>query len=502
MGMFRFQVPRRGGRRAFTLIELLVVVVIVGVIFSIVLPALLRAGRARPAEPPAAARPADGDAVARRPPPGPPGTWPVLDAADVALDLEVTHQRIGLEVYTRTLARAEARYVVRAAAPGPVRLEVPFPAGTVEARDVALRMETPTGTAELPGVRFGPGGMSWTGVLPRDPLVVHAAYTTRSGETFEYRLPSAARTRAAAIDVAIAGEPRFTVPDRSLQPTSVEGARLAWRVRDLVADRPVVIALPAADSPLGRAARLFQLAGLALLAFGAGFWYLGDLRSPGALDDFRWGHFLLLALTYCTFFVAFAVLGFHGQVPTGWALAASAAVSLPLLLLQASRIRGARFALRDALPLAAGSVGLAIAGVYGEAWRDYVFLAAGLAAMAYVTATYPAWAAGREAQAERRLAAARAAEAAEDLPMAGAGGKGLHCVACGAAGGEAPFCAACGTPRARDLGCPRCGAAVSVPAPFLAASYAPAAPFGAGAFAARLHCRCCGAGLVEDPVAG
>ena len=55
-------------------------------------------------------------------------------------------------------------------------------------------------------------------------------------------------------------------------------------------------------SPTGRAILFLRLAGLAVLLFGLGFIYLNDLKEPGRLDSFRWGHFLLLALTYSLFF--------------------------------------------------------------------------------------------------------------------------------------------------------------------------------------------------------
>ena len=48
---------------------------------------------------------------------------------------------------------------------------------------------------------------------------------------------------------------------------------------------------------------LFRFVGLAVLLFGAGFWYLSEQHKPGALNGFRWSHFLLLATIYSLFFV-------------------------------------------------------------------------------------------------------------------------------------------------------------------------------------------------------
>lgn len=385
---------RRLCRRAFTLIELQIVVVIVGFLFAVMLPALMRVGHPVPQQAPVHT---GGRGAVRMP-----GALPILDAARVDMRLDAAERRVGLDVYSHYVAHCQAHYVVSKPGPVVVRLEIPFPEGTTDARDVWLGMRTAAGLVEPNGVAYSLTGIRWQGVLPGGSAEFEARYTTHGGETFEFHLPRAARTHQADVRVEIQGAPSFVIPDRSLQPTTTAGSTLSWHLTNLVTEYPLVIDLPAADSPLGRASRLFQLAGLALLLFGAGFWYLGDLRRPGALDDFRWGHFLLLALTYCTFFVVFAVLGFHDELPLGWSLAVAAVVALPLLLLHGSRILGWRFALADLLPLAAFTIALAVVGIYGGGWRDYIFLAAAVACTGYVTATFPAWSAGRQAAKERR----------------------------------------------------------------------------------------------------
>ncbi|MCB0069089.1 MAG: prepilin-type N-terminal cleavage/methylation domain-containing protein, partial [Caldilineaceae bacterium] len=83
-------------------------------------------------------------------------------------------------------------------------------------------------------------------------------------------------------------------------------------------------AAQAPEPPPSPAAQLVRRAGLAVLLFGAGFWYLAELRRPGCLDRFRLGQFLLLALTFSLFFVAFAVLH-EQQLPA--AVAAGGAVA-------------------------------------------------------------------------------------------------------------------------------------------------------------------------------
>jgi hypothetical protein len=74
----------------------------------------------------------------------------------------------------------------------------------------------------------------------------------------------------------------------------------------------------------------------------------------------------------------------------------AAVFSLPLLVLHVSAVLGLRFAVTRVLPLAVFSLGLVVNGVYGGELRDYLFMAAIVLVIAYVTVTFPAWAARRE----------------------------------------------------------------------------------------------------------
>lgn len=155
-------------------------------------------------------------------------------------------------------------------------------------------------------------------------------------------------------------------------------------------------------------ALMLRLAGLAVLLFGGGFWYLVELHEPGRLDRFRLGHFLLLALTHSLFFAVFAVLGSR-EVDAWLAVGIAAAVSYPLLVLHVATIVDLRFALVSALPLAVLSTGLVVNGVYGGAAQPFVYLGCACGVIAHLTLTYPRLARGHEARREalaRELAAA------------------------------------------------------------------------------------------------
>ena len=117
--------------------------------------------------------------------------------------MRVTHHRVGMAVYTRYTARYHKRLLARPPADGSsaVRLEVPFPRGTVEARDVFLHFSTQAGRREPEGVTYGLDGIRWMGALPEDPTVVEVEFVTQGREVFEYSLPAARRARSVEVDL-------------------------------------------------------------------------------------------------------------------------------------------------------------------------------------------------------------------------------------------------------------------------------------------------------------
>lgn len=397
-------------RRGFTLIELMVVVILIALIAAVVLPAALSRmqeaqGPQKPAERIAQAAPSArllGTEDARR---------VVIESTDARVTL-VPHPVLdGVRVHAEYDASFSGTFVVRNAdlVADEVSLAFPFPPGLREARDVSLRLVDERGNAaEAPGALYNLGGIEWRGkVRPGGTVTVAVSYTARGRDAFVYTLGNEGRSGAVRFEARLADGARPVVPADSLQPTEVGPDRILWRFEKLVAREPLVVELPPGDSPLGRLILLCQLAALAVLLYGAGFWYLSELRKPGSLDDFRWGHFLLLALDYTLFFAAFAVVGYRGAV--GPALGVAAAVSLPLLTLHVARLADLRFALRSNLPLVVLTLSAVVAGAYAEAYRAHVFLAVVVIAVAFATLTYRRWAAGQQAhQAVKRAAGERA----------------------------------------------------------------------------------------------
>lgn len=399
----------------FTLIELLVVVAIIAVVSAIILPVFFQAAdRARKASAqqtalqPESLQGEEGkQELPVAEPAFPPGPRPVLDSVALKMTLTSSYHRIGMDVFTRYRVDCTGQIVFQrpeGIQNSQVALIVPFPANTLEARDVEMKVFRPGSETPLPLSKVIYSRKGIYCLCPPEspePLTAEVRFTALGREQFDYPLPPAQQLKSVALTLNLSGMEAYTLPDDSLQPSFASPHQLRWEFQNLVSDRQITVQIPGAEAPLARVMLLSRLVALAVLLFGAGFWYLSEQVQPGRMDSFRLGHFLLLALTYSLFFIIFAVLGFHGKLETPIAMALSAVFSLPLLILHTARILDLRFALTRVVPLAVFTVGLVVTGVYGAEIRDYVFIGAAILGLAYVTLTYQSWTAGRERYRQR-----------------------------------------------------------------------------------------------------
>ena len=385
--------------RAFTLIELLIVVAVFSIIAAILVPNLIRARRQAQVAAQARSRASD---VSATPTPRAEESGPLAEvrSQEMIVSLSARVERSGMEVATPY--RADVSGSLKLGLPShlterqKVRVSIPFPLGASDATNVRLALRVGDTLVPESSLGFRKEGFSWVGeVSPDQEIRAEFHYEAVGLDRFYLALGPSSRVAQLKITLDCSQCPQISIPPQALQPTSRTPEKLEWDYQNLVAERALIVALPTDSTVDAKVLLLCRLVGLAVLLYGLGFWYLGELHQPGRLARFNWGNFFLLALTYSFFFPVLAVLSLGLNIDLPASLLIAGALSLPLLTIHVTRIVDFRFACAN-LGLAALTLGLVVNGVFGEKYQIHVYLAASFLCIGFVTLTFRRWSEHRQ----------------------------------------------------------------------------------------------------------
>ena len=113
-----------------------------------------------------------------------------------------------------------------------------------------------TGSRLLPNSRGTPSAVC--NIEPGQSLAADLRFSALGRDRFEYRLPPAQQLQSIKMVLHLTGAPSVTVPDESLQPTSMPADQLRWEINNLVSDRHITVQIPEAMAPASRVLYLWR----------------------------------------------------------------------------------------------------------------------------------------------------------------------------------------------------------------------------------------------------
>lgn len=469
----------------FTLIELMIVVVIIGIIFSIALPLVLKTKDKIKSNESFEQNPKIVNQIRTRGKSEIPKeeinyVAPQTLTTDIKVDLSTTNYIKGFDVYTLFTAdfKGEFTFMNKDKTNDNVKLLFLFPKNTTQVNEVMLKIKDPAGNFFEPDdVIYSPDNITrYIKLGYHETATVLINYKAEGNEKYIYETPENISAKTFKMSIKIDNAFPDYIPKYSLQPTKISENMYIWDLKNIVTNGKIIVELPGTTSPIGKIILFFKLAGLAVLLFGLGLLYISGLDQPGRLDSFRLGHFLLLAVTYSLFFVNYVVLSLGRDIDVTTSLTLAAVFSLPLLILHVSKAWGVNFGIGRVLPLAVFTLGIVVNGVYGGEYKRYIFLGFVFITISFLIMSYGTWTNQRKLFLEKKekerkhkeeelkkLEEKNIQDIAEKKKEELETDNSSFCVSCGVKSSPSKYCPGCGILKPVELICVVCGIKYKVP---------------------------------------
>jgi prepilin-type N-terminal cleavage/methylation domain-containing protein len=464
-------------KKGFTLIELLVVVGIIGIVFAILVPNILRARdrvKNKSFEQSLLLKNGISDksildeSIKKRIVKEEKNfVIPETISTDINVDLSRTNFVKGFDVYTLFNANfsGEFTFVNKDQKNDLVKIFFMFPQNTTQVNQVQFKVKDSKGNfIEPDDITINSNSVSkYLKLKYKEKATVKISYIAEGYDNYIYESTGSITSKLFKMKINLKDAQSDFIPENSLQPTQTSNSSFIWDYKNVVTEGKIIVELPSTTSPIGRIILFFKLSGVAVLLFGLGLLYISGLDKPERLDTFRFGHFLLLALTYSLFFINFIVLSLGKEITSITAMIISALFSIPLLMLHVSRAWGISFALTKVLPLAIFTLSIVINGVYGEDFKRYIFLGFLFLIVSFFILTYGTWVQKRKEYLDNKKKIQK--NSLSEISSINNKEKDVHsfCVSCGKDSNHSKYCPFCGTIKPINLECSSCGSNYKIP---------------------------------------
>jgi hypothetical protein len=267
-----------------------------------------------------------------------------LDSSAIDVDLHIDHRRRGLKWYATYEVDFSGAYTFHNPTDEVVTATVTyeFPSSSTSYDNFQFRVQDVSAT---PGGSTGQFLYATVHLDPGEEADIHISHTSRGLDRWRYSFADSLITVedfSLEMDTDFVG---YDFPERTLSPTEKGNAnrKLTWAFTSLVTDYDIGLEMPHKLNPGPLVGRMSYFAPVSLLFFFTVLVVLSAVRNDTSLHPM---HYFFLGASFFSFHLLFAYLVDH--VVPEIAFAASAVVSLALVVGYLWRVVGWRFALREA----------------------------------------------------------------------------------------------------------------------------------------------------------